>query len=120
MLSCVSFGRPSERRLAANMQSGGSSQNTLKKLKGAALTTPDGPTVVTHAIGRGSTNDASTLYRSRGFRSAGGGCMGVSRGGGSLRERVRGHPPPTPPPPAGEGARPPLLPARYFNFGAPC
>jgi hypothetical protein len=43
------------------MQSGGSSQNTLKKLKGAALTTPVGPTVVTQAIGRGKTNDVSTL-----------------------------------------------------------
>ena len=43
------------------MQSGGSSQNTLKKLNGAALTTPAGPIDVTHAIGRGSTNDVSTL-----------------------------------------------------------
>ncbi len=43
------------------MQSGGSSQNTLKKLNGAALTTPVGPIVVTQAIGRGSTNDASNL-----------------------------------------------------------
>ena len=43
------------------MHSGGSSQNTLKKLNGAALTTPVGPIVVTHAIGRGSTKDVSTL-----------------------------------------------------------
>ena len=43
------------------MHSGGSSQNTLKKLNGAALTTPVAPIVVTHAIGRGSTNDVSTL-----------------------------------------------------------
>jgi hypothetical protein len=43
------------------MQSGGSSLNTLKKLNGAALTTPVGPTVVTQAIGRGSTKPASTL-----------------------------------------------------------
>ena len=61
MLITVSLTRPSGRRLAANMHSGGSSQNTLKKLNGAALTTPVGPTVVTHAIGRGSTNDVSTL-----------------------------------------------------------
>ena len=61
MLITVSFMRPSGRRLAANMQSGGSSQNTLKKLNGAALTTPAGPTDVTHAIGRGSTKDVSTL-----------------------------------------------------------
>ena len=33
------------------MQSGGSSAKTLKKLKGAALTVPVGPTVVTQAIG---------------------------------------------------------------------
>jgi hypothetical protein len=43
------------------MQSGGSSQNTLKKLKGAALTTPVGPTVVTQAIGLGNTKPVSTL-----------------------------------------------------------
>ena len=43
------------------MQSGGSSQNTLKNENGAALTTPVGPSVVTHAIGRGSTKDVSTL-----------------------------------------------------------
>jgi hypothetical protein len=43
------------------MQSGGSSQNTLKKLNGAAFTTPVGPIVVTQAIGRGRTNPVSTL-----------------------------------------------------------
>jgi hypothetical protein len=47
--------------VTANMQSGGSSQNTLKKLNGAALTTPVGPTLVTQAIGRGSTKEVSTL-----------------------------------------------------------
>ena len=61
ILITVSLIRPSGRRLAANMHSGGSSQNTLKKLNGAALTTPVGPIVVTHAIGRGSTKDVSTL-----------------------------------------------------------
>ena len=45
----------------ATMQSGGSSAKTLKKLKGAAFTTPDGPTVVTQAIGRGSTNAVRSL-----------------------------------------------------------
>jgi hypothetical protein len=34
---------------------------TLKKLKGAALTTPLPDTVVTHAMGRGVTVDVSTL-----------------------------------------------------------
>ena len=43
------------------MHSGGSSQNTLKKLNGAALTTPVGPTSSPSAIGRGSTNPASIL-----------------------------------------------------------
>ncbi len=61
MLTKVSLARPSARLLAANMQSGGLSQNALKKLNGAALTTPDGPTVVTQAIGRGSTKEVSTL-----------------------------------------------------------
>ncbi len=61
MLTSVSLTRPSGRRLTANMHSGGSSQNTLKKLNGAALTTPVGPTDVTQAIGRGSTNPASSL-----------------------------------------------------------
>jgi hypothetical protein len=61
MLIAVSFCRPSGLRLDANMHSGGSSQNTLKKENGAALTTPVGPTVVTQAIGRGSTNPASSL-----------------------------------------------------------
>lgn len=61
MLESVSFSRPSGRRLTANMQSGGSSQNTLKKENGAALTTPSAPMLVTQAIGRGSTNEVSTL-----------------------------------------------------------
>ena len=61
MLITVSLTRPSGLGLAANMQSGGSSQNTLKKLNGAALTTPVGPMLVTQAIGRGSTKPASSL-----------------------------------------------------------
>jgi hypothetical protein len=43
------------------MQSGGSSAKTLKKLNGAAFTVPVGPTVVTQAIGRGSTKAVSTF-----------------------------------------------------------
>ena len=57
----VSFRRPSGRLLRENMQSGGSSAKTLKKLKGAALTVPVGPTVVTQAIGRGSTKAVRIL-----------------------------------------------------------
>ena len=57
----VSFRRPSGRLLIANMTSGGSSPNTLKKLKGAAFTTPVGPRVVTQAIGRGSTKAVRIL-----------------------------------------------------------
>src|SRR5882672_10598510 len=41
--------------------SAGSSLNTLKKENGAALTTPSLPTVVTRAIGRGTTSAASSL-----------------------------------------------------------
>jgi hypothetical protein len=61
ILVSVSLVRPSGRLLTANMQSGGSSQNTLKKENGAALTTPVGPMLVTQAIGRGSTKEVSTL-----------------------------------------------------------
>ena len=43
------------------MTSGGSSAKTLKKLKGAALTVPVGPSVVTQAMGRGSTKPARIL-----------------------------------------------------------
>ena len=57
----VSFSRPSGRLLTANMQSGGSSAKTLKKLKGAAFTTPVGPSVVTQAIGRGRTKAVRIL-----------------------------------------------------------
>ena len=61
MLATVSFTRPSGRLVAANMTSGGSSANTLKKLNGAAFTAPVGPSVVTQAIGRGSTKAVSIL-----------------------------------------------------------
>src|ERR1700704_2562359 len=49
--------------------SGGSSEKTLKKLKGAALTSPFSSHVVTSAIGRGTTTPHSSLYRSRGSMS---------------------------------------------------
>ncbi len=45
----------------ANITSGGSSAKTLKKLKGAAFTTPVGPRVVTQAMGRGSTKAVRIL-----------------------------------------------------------
>ena len=61
MFTQVSFSRPSGRLLTANMTSGGSSAKTLKKLKGAALTTPVGPIVVTQAIGRGRTKEIRSL-----------------------------------------------------------
>jgi hypothetical protein len=61
MFASVSFSSPLGRRFTAITHSGGSSQSTLKKLNGAALTTPVGPTDVTHAIGRGSTKEVSTL-----------------------------------------------------------
>ncbi len=57
----LSFSRPSGRLLIATTISGGSSAKTLKKLKGAALTTPVGPIVVIQAIGRGSTNEIRSL-----------------------------------------------------------
>jgi hypothetical protein len=44
-----------------NTKSGGSGPMTLKKLKGAALRAPSRDKVVTQAIGRGVTEDASTL-----------------------------------------------------------
>src|SRR5260370_31924423 len=47
----------------------GSSEKTLKKLKGAALTLPFASRVVTSAIGRGTTTPHSNLYRSCGSSS---------------------------------------------------
>ena len=40
---------------------GGSSPSMLNMLKGAALTTPSGPSVVTSAIGRGTMRLAMSL-----------------------------------------------------------
>ena len=47
--------------LQAEHQSGGSSEKTLKKLNGAALTLPFSSSVVTSAIGRGTTTPHSSL-----------------------------------------------------------
>src|SRR6202000_1010121 len=47
---------------------GGSADRQLKKLKGAALMRPCGSTVVTSAIGRGTTGPIISLYFSRGGR----------------------------------------------------
>ena len=60
MLRAVSFGVPSSRSLGQNPTIGGLAPSTLKKLNGARLTTPSGPNVVTQAMGRGVTNEAST------------------------------------------------------------
>src|SRR5262245_16811114 len=70
------------------MQSGGSSQKTLKKENGAAFTTPVRPTLVTQAIGRGSTKEVSTLERSRGERSAEAYSMGGSWLGRACRRLI--------------------------------
>jgi hypothetical protein len=50
----VSFGAASGLCWSPSTISGGSSEKTLKKLNGAALTTPSRPTLVTSAIGRGT------------------------------------------------------------------
>jgi hypothetical protein len=47
----------------------GSSEKTLKKLNGAALTLPFSSSVVTSAIGLGTTTPHSNLYRSCGSSS---------------------------------------------------
>src|SRR5438445_12673627 len=82
ILITVSFTRPSGRRLAANMQSGGSSQNTLKKLNGAALTMPAGAHGVTPPAGRGGTEGVRDLVRSRGCGVGGWACVVGLRGRG--------------------------------------
>ena len=61
MLRPESFGRPSRRRSMLTMTTGGSSASTLKKLNGAALSTPSRPRVDTNAIGRGVTSPTSSL-----------------------------------------------------------
>ena len=57
----VCFISPSERQLKLRMQSGGSSEITLKKENGAQLATPFSLQVETQAIGRGITSPMSSL-----------------------------------------------------------
>jgi len=59
-LAAVSFGVPSSRSAGAKTARGGSVPMTLKNENGAALTTPAASTVVTSAIGRGTTSPASS------------------------------------------------------------
>ena len=55
------FMAPSLRGLMPITQSGGSSENTLKKENGAQLATPFALQVEIHAIGRGMTRPMSSL-----------------------------------------------------------
>ena len=57
----MSFTVPSSRALTPMATIGGSWVSTLKKLYGAALTFPFGLSVVTKAIGRGTTTLTSSL-----------------------------------------------------------
>ena len=56
-VSLRSFARGPEEKAIV----GGSPQTPMKKLKGARLFTPSGPTGETHAIGRGTTQPMSSL-----------------------------------------------------------
>jgi hypothetical protein len=69
MLRVVSLGVESALCCRPSTTSGGSSEKTLKKLNGAALTLPFSSSVVTSAIGRGTTTPHSNLYRSCGSSS---------------------------------------------------
>ena len=57
--AAVSFGVPSSRSAGASTAIGGSTPMTLKKENGAALTRPAASTVVTSAMGLGTTSPAS-------------------------------------------------------------
>ncbi len=61
MLRTVSLGAPLWRCSTPSVTTAGSWLSTLKKLKGAALTIPSRSTVVTSAIGRGTTAPISNL-----------------------------------------------------------
>ncbi len=61
MLRAVSFIGPAGRSSMLRITMGGSSARTLKKLKGAALTTPLALRLVTSAIGRGTTRLVRSL-----------------------------------------------------------
>src|SRR5580704_9451281 len=56
-LASVSFFEPSLLRLGANTTIGGSAPKALKKLKGARFTRPSTSMLVTHAMGRGVTQE---------------------------------------------------------------
>src|SRR6185436_19254636 len=62
MLRAVSLGPPSARSPGHTPTIGGELPSTLKKLNGAALTTPSGPRVVTQAMGRGVTRETRRAY----------------------------------------------------------
>ena len=55
MLRTVSLGVSSSRFSTPSATMAGSADRQLKKLNGAALARPSGPSVVTSAIGRGTT-----------------------------------------------------------------
>jgi hypothetical protein len=61
MLRAESLRVPSARRSMLSTTIGGSSPITLKKLNGAALSTPCAERVETNAIGRGITSATSSL-----------------------------------------------------------
>ena len=61
MLRVVSLGVPSALCCRPSTISAGFSENTLKNENGAALTTPAGDSVVTSAMGRGTTSPHSSL-----------------------------------------------------------
>ena len=64
MFADVSFIPPSGREFTPSATIEGLSEKTLKKEKGAALTTPSFDNVVTSAIGLGITKAHINLYRS--------------------------------------------------------
>ncbi len=61
MCRVVSFGEWSGLCCRPSTTSGGASENTLKNEKGAAFTTPPGPSVETSAMGRGTTSEQRIL-----------------------------------------------------------
>ncbi len=61
MCRVVSFGAWSGLCCRPSTTSGGASENTLKNEKGAAFTTPPGPSVETSAMGRGTTSEQRIL-----------------------------------------------------------
>src|SRR6266568_4269121 len=91
MLAAVSLINPSGPRLEANMQSGGSLQNTLKKLNGAALTTPVGPSVVIRAVGEAEVANVLVHFGERGPLRDAGGAVHLDRLVDDLAGALRHH-----------------------------